>query len=167
MGSVDPFLKALKKATGCVYKLEDPVSESDFLLLSTIEDIEELKDFVSQRSRADIVVYRVRVGKYHKLLVKSDKTMSMDALAQTIGYYIASHSPDRNVQIALAISGSKAYLLLFPFRNRTTLYSDAIVTQEIDLGTHSIPLFKFVAKFIKNCVAINWYIPIKLVTTTY
>ena len=149
---VDPLLRALHDATGCMYKLEEPVKMSDFLMLENIDELKELQEEVSQRSRSDVVVYHVKGGRYHKLIIveiKSDKTISRDSVAQAIGYYLANKASSMYVQIALVISGSRAYLVLIPFRDRHNIYSEAIATPEIDLKIHYVSVYKFIL-FIKS-----------------
>ena len=134
---IDPLLKALNQLTGCVYYFEQPVSAADILMLKDVTGLKELQQQVSHRSRTDVSVYHLKIGKYQKLIImeiKSDKTFSKDSIAQTIGYFLSSKAASTYVQMGLVISGSKACVLMFPFRDRGTIYSDAIVTAEINLN---------------------------------
>lgn len=83
----DPIIKLLCQLTKCKVKLEQTVRLSD---LDVYED-PFLDIVVSKSSKTDYVsYYSVRVNRLLKLLIiemKTDKSFSLNAIAQTIGYY--------------------------------------------------------------------------------
>ncbi len=50
--------------------------------------------------------------------------------------------------MGVVLAGSKARLLFFPFKDRSRIYSDAIVTEEMDLHAVLPSFFKIIANFI-------------------
>ena len=55
----------------------------------------------------------------------------------------------------MVISGSAAFLLIFPFRDRNVIYSDAIVTTRLDLRDMHTALLKFISEFIQSNASIG------------
>ena len=102
---VDPFLKALNRITGCLFKLEQSVNMSEFMMLNELTDLKELQEQVSKRSVSDTVLYHIKLGRYTKVIVievKTDKSISQDSIAQAIGYHIACQTPDKFVQMYIS-----------------------------------------------------------------
>ncbi len=146
------MLKALHRLTGCKWKLEQPVSSSDQL---SHPSLQSLPAKISRGSIHDGYFYRIMFGgDYCKLIileVKTDKTLRKNSIAQCIGYFLASQLDNREtVTVALIITQTKAILIFFPYRQGKVIYSNAIVTEEINIEDDKIYCFliAFLTKYV-------------------
>ena len=131
------------------------------MMLTDSDDLAKCKEDVSKKSTSDAVIYHVKTGKTTKVViveVKTDQTISLDSVAQVIGYYTANQTKEEYLQIGLVMSQSKMIIVFFPFRDRSNVYLDAIVTSEIDLKENHKEVFEFIASYVYICYSKTWII---------
>ena len=107
-----------------------------------------------KKSVSDYVLYVVTYSTKRKVVLmegKSDKMLSKSTVSQLIGYYIASEVTDGDIPpLGLILTQSKARFVFFPYKSRTQVYVDAIVTEIIDL--HKNDFFAAVLSFITRYI---------------
>ena len=143
---LDSIIKAICELTGCRVKLEQSVKASDAL------DAECLPD-VSKKSVSDYVLYEITYSGKRKVVLIEGKseTLSKSTVSQLIGYYIASQVVDDfTPPLGLVLTQSKARFVFFPYKSRTQVYIDAIVTDIINL--HQNDLFAAVISFVTRYI---------------
>ncbi len=149
----DPFLKCISKITGAKIKLEESVRAGDL-----IYNLAPHSKDVSGKSVPDYVLWDLMYEGIKLLILeaKTDKSIGMDSVCQTIGYYMASKiepevSNNRIPTLALVMSQTKAYLLFFPYVTEGCACVDAVMMGEISLTLSSIAsIITFVVKYIKG-----------------
>ena len=74
------------------------------------------------------------------LEAKTDQSIDDDAVAQVIGYFLASSANYLGVPlIAIIISQQMARLVFFPFQKRGTVFANAVVTNIFSLFHRKYP----------------------------
>ena len=136
-------------------KLEQTVRLSDHQLLEEDND-STLEAEVSQNSKCDYVFYHLSASSCLKLLVievKTNKSVSVNSVAQIIGYYIASTAETSGyIPLGVVFTQSTAILVFYPYRSRRTVYVDAIATKEINISDqiNFMTILSFIVKYISH-----------------
>ncbi len=109
---------------------------------------------VSKASRSDYSVYRLESSKCVRLvaIVDAKAKLTIDSIAQLIGYYISYEVSD-DIPIVAVISSEFLRILTFPFKHHSDDAVNALLFPAMPININGIPdleVFKFISRYFKR-----------------
>lgn len=148
---IDPIVKGICRCTHSYYETEDPVTSES----TNLGPIPEYQEKSSVKSIQDYTIYKVFLNVHCRVLLieaKTQASFNKNAVAQTIGYYIATTESTAREDgsilspMAVLMSDNQYRVIFFPFKQDTQPCVDAVVSPPYKLFEDtelSMPFFYY------------------------